>query len=208
MGPARAQPHRPHGRLGRPRDGALRPRRRLGHVADAGGLHRHRRSRRRVRELPQLAALLPDGRGGPPAGVLPSRLGGDHPPVQPLRHRARAPDGGQGVRAGVRLDAPGGGLRLLLQPLPRRPGKRAQRREGETLRRLLPQRGPGGAQLRSGKEADQVRPQRIDGASLPQLRQALHRLPLRPVEDPGPCPSTTCPASTRWKTCRSRAWRS
>ena len=182
MGPARAQPHRPHGRRGRPRAGALRPRRRLGHVANPGGLHRHRRSGRCLRELPQLAALLHDGRRGPPARVFPPRLGGDHPAVQPLRHRARTPDGGQGVRAGVRLDAPGGGVCLLLQPLPRRPGQRAQCREGEALRRLLSQRGSGGAQLRSGEEAHQMRPQRIDGPRLPQLRRALHRLPLRPVE--------------------------
>ena len=187
VGPARAQPHRPDGRRRRSGHGALRPlRRRLGHVAHAGGLHRHRRSRRRLRELPQLAPPLPGGGRGPPAGALPPRLGGDHPPVQPLRHRARTPDGGQGVRAGVRLDAPGRGVRLLLPPLPRRPGRRAQRREGETVRRLLPQRGPGGPQLRSGEEADPVRPQRIDGAGLPQLRQALHRLPLRPVEAVAP----------------------
>ena len=75
MGSSRAQPHRPDGRLGRPRDGALRARRRLGDVADPRGLHRHRRPRRRLRELPQLAALLPDGRRRPPARVTPTSPG-------------------------------------------------------------------------------------------------------------------------------------
>ena len=87
------------------------------------------------------------------------------------------------------------------------PGKRAQRREGETVRRLLPQRGPGGAQLRSGEEAHQVRPQRIDGPRFPQLRQALHRLPLRPVEAVAPA----LPRPARHRLGRgpaaSRAWR-
>ena len=168
MGRSRAQPNRPDGRVRPSAHGALCASGRLGAVADHRRLQQHRWPRRRVRELPQLAALLLDRRRRAHARIFPSHLGGHHPTVHPLRQRPRPSHDRQRIRARVRLDAPRRGILVFLFAVPRRPNRK-ERRARQALCGILSQRRRRGSQLRRGEKAHPLRPQRQYGTGAPQF---------------------------------------